>query len=55
MSTKETIHTNKKSVSCMGKESPFDHPQIYLEIDDKNGYVECPYCSKKFVYKVSKA
>lgn len=49
MSTKETIHTNKSHVICMGKEAPFDHPRVFLEIDEEMGFVECPYCSKKFI------
>ena len=37
-----------KSVSCKGKEAPYDHPHVYLEIDPKIGYIICPYCGKKF-------
>ena len=54
MSTKEIIYTINKNVSCSGKESPFDHPLVYLEIDEEQGYVECPYCSKKFILKNTK-
>ena len=46
---KET--TNNRSVYCYGKEFPFDHPKIYLEINSKLGYVICPYCSKCFELK----
>lgn len=45
----ETVRTSSSSVSCLGKEPPFDHPKIYLEIDQAVGYILCPYCSKKFV------
>lgn len=45
----EMIKTVSPSVSCAGKESPFDHPKIYLEIDQAIGSIVCPYCSKKFV------
>lgn len=55
MSTKETIHSNKEQVSCSGKEYPFDHPVVYLEIDKEKGQIECPYCSKHFVLKKTKA
>ncbi|WP_375327486.1 zinc-finger domain-containing protein [Candidatus Tisiphia endosymbiont of Nemotelus uliginosus] len=34
---------------CLGNESPFDHPKIYLEIDPNNHSIVCPYCSKIFV------
>ena len=45
----EIIHTKTNSVSCAGKEVPFDHPKVYLEIDTDKGSIVCPYCSKKFV------
>lgn len=44
----EIVDSFFTSVSCMGKESPYDHPKIYLEIDPKEQFVICPYCSKKF-------
>lgn len=50
MEAVEIINTNTKSVFCAGKEIPFDHPKVYLEIDIKEGSISCPYCNKKFVY-----
>lgn len=44
----EIIQTDVSSVSCSGKEAPLDHPKVYLEIDPKKGYVDCPYCGKRF-------
>ena len=44
----EIEKTNSTSVSCRGKKLPFDHPQIYLEIKEEIGKIECPYCSKIF-------
>jgi uncharacterized Zn-finger protein len=49
----EICYTNSKSVLCEGKEKPFDHPRIYLEIDAQTNQVICPYCSKKFVIQIS--
>lgn len=49
----EIIYTNKTHVSCSGKEVPYDHPTIYLEIDTESGKIECPYCSNVFVLKKS--
>ncbi len=43
------IETISTSVSCFGKEFPFDHPKVYLQIDPSKGSIECPYCSKEFV------
>jgi len=44
----EIEKTKSKSVSCKGKEAPFDHPKVYLEIDPKLGKIDCPYCGKIF-------
>lgn len=45
----ETINTQSSSVSCNGKDAPYDHPKVYLEIDKHKGSILCPYCYKKFV------
>lgn len=45
----EMAEARSTSVSCSGKDTPLDHPTVYLEIDSKNGFIVCPYCSKKFV------
>lgn len=39
------------SVSCFGKEAPYDHPKVFLSIDKVTNEAVCPYCSKKFVKK----
>ncbi|AAL03900.1 MAG: zinc-finger domain-containing protein [Rickettsia slovaca] len=44
----EIVNSVDASVSCQGKEPPYDHPKVYLEIDKKKKEVICPYCSKKF-------
>ena len=49
--SKEVIYTQEKYVSCNGLEASYDHPMIYLEIDEEIGNVECPYCSRTFVLK----
>lgn len=51
-----TVHTHR--VSCDGagqirstggfKPAALGHPRVYLEIDER-GYVDCPYCDKRFV------
>ncbi|HWU02742.1 MAG TPA: zinc-finger domain-containing protein [Novosphingobium sp.] len=51
-----TVHTSR--VSCDGagqirstggyKPSALGHPRVYLEIDER-GFVDCPYCDKRFV------
>lgn len=44
----EIEKTNSTSVSCRGMSNLYDHPQIYLEIKEEIGKIECPYCSKIF-------
>ncbi len=49
MKTIEIVNTTNTSVSCSGKEIPFDHPTIYLKIDKTKNSILCPYCNKEFV------
>lgn len=44
----EKESTKTSSVNCSGKEVPLDHPTVYLEVNPKLGYVDCPYCGKRF-------
>ena len=40
-------------VSCSGdiRDVSQGHPLVWLLIPEESGYVFCPYCEKKFVYK----
>ncbi|MES2214868.1 MAG: zinc-finger domain-containing protein [Pseudomonadota bacterium] len=49
MNKSEIVHTKARSVSCLGKEAPYDHPLVYLEIVEEVGKIDCPYCGKEFV------
>jgi uncharacterized Zn-finger protein len=40
------VHTRR--VSCDGGEGALGHPRVFLEIDAR-GYVDCPYCDRRFV------
>lgn len=49
----ETVRVTSTRVSCDGSTdipggAALGHPRVWLEIDDK-GFVECPYCDKRFV------
>ena len=54
----ETTHTHSPRVCCDGASdiraprgapaSALGHPRIWLEIDER-GFVDCPYCEKRFV------
>lgn len=56
----ETVITYSHRVSCDGANdirpfgpfppSALGHPHVWLEIDER-GYVDCPYCDKRFVLK----
>ena len=48
MQPAEVEKVQSRSVSCNGMETLYDHPLVYLEIDQKIGYIDCPYCGKKF-------
>jgi uncharacterized Zn-finger protein len=44
------VWVNTHSVACDGGGGALGHPLVYLAID-KTGRVECPYCSRLFVYR----
>lgn len=44
----ETEEVTKTSIPCDGGG---EHPRVWLQIPADTGYVECPYCDKKFVQK----
>ena len=46
----ETVEVETRRVSCDGGGGALGHPLVYLEIGEK-GFVECPYCDKRFVLK----
>ena len=54
MQTAEIIYTDKKEVSCKGNGGALGHPKIYMNIE-ATGEVQCPYCSKKFIFNKEKA
>ncbi len=43
----ETIEVDKAEVRCDGG-GALGHPAVYLNMGAK-GWVECPYCDRKFV------
>ena len=51
----ESVNVTTHRVSCDGtggirsaNASALGHPLVWLEIDER-GYVDCPYCDKRFV------
>jgi len=44
----ETEEVTQRRIACDGGGEPSGHPRGWLAIGDE-GFVECPYCDKKFV------
>ncbi len=45
-----SVTVDSFSVKCSGDHDLYgEHPLVYLEIPKEDGYILCPYCSKKFV------
>ncbi|RCW85333.1 MULTISPECIES: zinc-finger domain-containing protein [Phyllobacterium] len=49
-----SIAIGVKEFMCVGANSPFDHPHVFLDLGDDNEKV-CPYCSTLFRYDASLA
>lgn len=48
----EVIETDKTRIGCDGGGGALGHPLVYLTMS-KEGFVVCPYCSRKFVRRES--
>ena len=46
----ETEEVSVTRVACDGGEGALGHPRVWLSIGEQ-GWVECPYCDKKYVLK----
>ena len=46
----EIVEVEDRRVACEGVGGALGHPKVYLEMGDE-GFVECPYCDKRFVLK----
>lgn len=46
----ETEEVEATRIACDGGEGALGHPRVWLSIGAE-GFVECPYCDKKFVLK----
>lgn len=45
----ETVKSWK--VACDGGEGALGHPRIWLTIPEERGWVECPYCDKRYIHE----
>lgn len=46
----EVEYVETTRICCDGGEGALGHPRVWLSIGPE-GFVECPYCDKKFVLK----
>ena len=46
----EIVEVPTSRVACDGGGGALGHPKVYLEMGDE-GFVECPYCDKRFVLR----
>lgn len=47
----ETEIVDKSRIACDGGDGPLGHPRVWLQIPVETGFVECPYCDKKFILR----
>jgi uncharacterized Zn-finger protein len=45
----EVIYVDSRTAVCDGGGGVLGHPRVFLAIDH-SGQVECPYCSRRFIY-----
>ena len=45
----ETEIVTSSRVACDGGGGALGHPRVWLTVDSTKGFVECPYCDKKFM------
>ena len=48
----ESETVTKSRVACDGSEGALGHPRVWLQIAPDPGFVECPYCDKRFILAV---
>ena len=48
----EIIEVTSDTVACDGGDGPLGHPRVFLSIG-KAGFVDCPYCDRRYVLKAS--
>ena len=46
----EIFEVEEASIACDGGGGALGHPKVYLNLE-KEGFVECPYCSRRYVLK----
>ncbi|MDB5478621.1 MAG: hypothetical protein JWM96_1116 [Alphaproteobacteria bacterium] len=45
----EILLVTDDKVACDGGAGPMGHPRVYLPIYPDKGFVDCPYCDRRYV------
>lgn len=51
----ETALVSRTRIACDGGEGALGHPRIWLSIPEDTGWIDCPYCDKRFILEDSEA
>ena len=46
----QTVSVDSYKIACDGGKGG-GHPRVWLQIPGEHGWVECPYCDCRYVYK----
>jgi uncharacterized Zn-finger protein len=46
----ETEVVSRWKVACDGGEGALGHPRVWLVIPEDQGWIDCPYCDKRYVH-----
>jgi uncharacterized Zn-finger protein len=46
----ETEVVTSHRVACDGGEGALGHPRVWLAVPADRGWIDCPYCDKRFVH-----
>ncbi len=49
MDAPETETVSQSRIACDGGGGALGHPRVWLQIPADRGWVECPYCDKRFI------
>jgi len=48
----ETVYVDREVIACDGGTDPaLGHPRVFLNMNAREGLVDCPYCSRRFVLR----
>ena len=47
----ETEFVTAWKVACDGGEGALGHPRVWLVIPEETGWIDCPYCDKRFAHR----